>query len=111
MFRVGRKFFINMMYRNDAKRLKGKRTFGNINVRADVSYFEDKIKEHKLDIIYPAENSNGITILYIHGGSYIYGYKEYSSIFTSYFVSKGFTVVAMNYRLADHKHDINVFNQ
>ncbi len=111
MCKVNRRFFCRLMARNDKKRLKGLHPFGNINVRADVSYFDDGIREHKLDIIYPAKDSNGITLLYIHGGSYIYGYKEASEIFTSYFASKGFTVIAMNYRLADYKHGINLVNQ
>ncbi len=111
VFKVGRKLYINLMRKNDKKRLAGLRTFGVTNTRADVSYFEDDLKEHKLDIIYPATGGNGITILYIHGGSYIYGYKESSAIFTSYFVSKGFNVIAMNYRLANHKEDISIMNQ
>lgn len=111
IFKAGKKLFINLMKNNDEKRLKGLKTFGNINIRSDVQYVDDGLVEHRLDIIYPAENSNGMVILYVHGGSYIYGYKEYSSIFTSCFASNGFTVIAMNYRLANHKENIGVVEQ
>lgn len=103
--------FTKSMEKGDAKLLKNVRTFGNINIRGDVSYKNDKIREHKIDIIYPAENSNGITILNIHGGAYISGYKEGSQVFASYFASKGFTVINMNYRLADHKKGIGLVQQ
>ena len=109
--KVPKSFFVRSMAKGDTKFLKSHRTFGNINIRADVSYKSDEIQGHKLDIIYPAEYSNGITILLIHGGGYIYGWKEASHVFASYFVSKGFTVVVMNYRLADHKQGITFKEQ
>ena len=99
------------MKKQDDALARKQKTFGNINVRKDVQYVSDGEREHRLDIIYPAENRNGITILYIHGGSYIYGYKEAGLIYSSYFVSKGFTVVSMNYRLTSTKTGITLKEQ
>lgn len=108
---INKWIYVQLMKQNDNKLFKKQKTFGNINIRADVQYVLDGEREHRLDIVYPAENSNGKTILYIHGGSYIYGYKEVSIIFTSYFASQGFTVVAMNYRLADAKKGVTIKEQ
>ena len=109
--KLNSKMFIAFMKNNDKKSLKGKKTFGDFNVRKDLNYAGDDEIEHNLDILYPAMNPNGITLLYIHGGSYIYGFKEASRIYCSYFVSKGFKVIAMNYRLGNHKNHIGIVEQ
>lgn len=110
--KAGKKLFIKFMINNDKKLLKGKKSFGDFNIAKDLNYANDDNFEHNLDILYPpVEKFNGITLLYIHGGAYIYGYKEASRIFCSYFIDKGFKVVAMNYRLGNHKEHVSIIEQ
>lgn len=87
------------------------KTFGNYNVKANLSYVDDNERGHKLDIYTPTENNNGITLLYIHGGAYVHGWKETNSVFISWFVNQGFSVVSMNYRLAGGIDQITVKDQ
>ena len=87
------------------------RSYGNFNVKKDLSYIDDDEQGHKLDIYTPAENWNGITLLYIHGGGYVHGWKDSHSVFVSWFVNQGFAVVAMNYRLASYADKVSVPEQ
>lgn len=82
------------------------RSYGNFNVKKDLSYVDDDLQGHKLDIYTPAEKWNGITLLYIHGGAYVHGWKETNSVFVSWFVNQGFSVVSMNYRLASRFDEV-----
>lgn len=80
--------------------------------KKDVPYVGDGKKEHLLDILYPKkEKDNGILLFNVHGGGYVYGYKEDSLIFASIFANKGFTVISMNYHLMDGKKDLSIKDQ
>ena len=62
--------------RNDAKRLKQFKPSDDIIYRFNLCYGQKNVKENQFDIYYPKSNDNGITLLDIHGGGYIYSYKE-----------------------------------
>ena len=81
-------------------------------LKKDVPYVNDDKKEHLLDILYPKEDKdNGILLFNVHGGGYVYGYKEDSFIYASIFANKGFTVISMNYHLMDAKKDLSIKDQ
>lgn len=81
-------------------------------LKKDVPYVDDDKKEHLLDILYPKkEKDNGILLFNVHGGGYVYGYKEDSLIFASIFANKGFTVISMNYHLMESKKDLSIKDQ
>lgn len=104
--------FSKVMANGDKKFFKTHKTFGNFSVKKDLAYIEDGDPMHMLDIICPILNhDNGIVLFYIHGGGYVYGTKESTRIFTSWFASQGFTVVSINYRLITKKGDVDVFDQ
>ena len=111
IIKVSHKLLIHFMKSGDKKFMKTHKTFGNINVKKDVQYIPDGTWAHRLDIVYPAENSNGVTLLCIHGGAYVHGGKDETLIYASYFASRGFTVVVMNYRLASAKEKISLKEQ
>ena len=87
------------------------RSYGNYNVKKDLSYVDDELRGHKLDIYTPVSNWNGITLLTIHGGGYVHGWKETNSVYISWFVNQGFSVVSMNYRLASAFDEVAVPEQ
>lgn len=92
--------FKKAMANGDKKFLSNHKSFGNFSIMKDLPYVDDGDQFHKLDILKPVLGSeNGITLFYIHGGGYLYGTKEMSQIFCSWFVNKGFTVISINYRL------------
>lgn len=99
------------MAHGDSKFNDSHRTYGHINNKKDLNYCSDGEKEHCLDILTNPTKSNGITLFNIHGGAYVYGYKEDSRIFTSWFVDKGFTVIPINYRLARKDGSISIMDQ
>lgn len=100
-----------MMGRGEKKFNDSHKSYGDYNVKANLSYIDDDEQGHKLDIYTPTKNNNGITLLYIHGGAYVHGWKETNSVFISWFVNQGFSVVSMNYRLAGGIDKINVKDQ
>ena len=111
IFKLPLSIAIASMSRGDKNfRLKNK-TYGNFNVKKDLSYIVDDSNEHKLDIYSPVENANGITLFCIHGGGYVYGDKMHQDVFVSWFVNKGFTVVVPNYRLAEKFGSISIVDQ
>lgn len=99
------------MGRGETKFNNSHKSYGDYNIKANLSYIDDDERGHKLDIFTPVKNNNGITLLYIHGGAYVHGWKETNSVFVSWFVNQGFTVVSMNYRLAGGIDEINVKDQ
>lgn len=99
------------MERGEVKFNNSHKSYGDYNIKADLSYVEDDERGHKLDIYTPTKNNNGITLLYIHGGAYVHGWKETNSVFISWFVNQGFSVVSMNYRLAGGLDEWNVKDQ
>ena len=102
---------VRNMEKGDIRFDKSHKTFGNFNIKKDLSYIVDDDEYHKLDIYTPAEKANDITMYYVHGGGYVYGHKKYQRIFSSWFVSKGFNVVVPNYRLGETDGSISFMDQ
>lgn len=50
--------------------------------------------------IYPAEQPNGIVLVFAHGGGWTGGYKEWMGFMAPAMVAKGVTFVSIGYRLA-----------
>lgn len=91
------------MRKNDNARLLEQ--MGNlplhVTVKKDISYCQDQALEHSMDLIYP-ENMDQVmlpTIVNIHGGGFIYGYKELNQAYNMHLALQGFAVVSLNYRL------------
>lgn len=102
---------IASMRRGDDKYNKSHKTYGNFNIKKDLSYLPDERRSHKLDIYTNPEKQNGITLFFIHGGAYVYSYKETHRIFISWYVNQGFDVVSINYRLGQKDGSISIMDQ
>jgi acetyl esterase/lipase len=85
------------------------KTFVEMREWIDLPYIDDGEKEHLLDIYKPKGEDNGHLIVDIHGGSYAFGFKGINYIFNSFFVSKGFQVVSINYTLV--KENSSIYEQ
>lgn len=73
-----------------------------LKMEADISYVEDDLENHKLDIIYPKKEKDSYPfIVYIHGGAFVMHSKE--RLYRNYgmrLAGDEFAVVNINYRLA-----------
>lgn len=105
--KFGLHIICNYLTKGDKKRLKELKENPLIKTIKDISYIDDNKREHLLDIHFPVkEIDNGITIIDIHGGGYMYGYKENNFYFCQELAKKGFKVISVNYSLSNNK--INV---
>ncbi len=67
----------------------------------DIPYIDDGHKGHLLDIYYPEGTTEKLPVIIdIHGGGWMYGYKEINKNFCLKLALKGFIVASINYRLA-----------
>ena len=57
-------------------------------------------KLNMLDIYMPKKGSNSPVLIWIHGGAFAYGDKEYVQEKAEYFTKKGYVFVSINYRLS-----------
>jgi acetyl esterase/lipase len=82
----------------------------NIIEIANIPYIADGHKGHLLDVYYP-DNLEGPfpVIIDIHGGGFLYGYKEMNKLFDYHLAKKGFIIFNLNYRLAFN--DIKITDQ
>ena len=96
-------------YLNDLDRIDLSKSDGNITEVKDISYINDNLTEHQLDIYYKSNHELKPVIIDIHGGGFISGYKEMDSLFANYLAQRGFAVFNLNYRLA--YPTIHVFDQ
>lgn len=78
-----------------------------IDVIADLPYADDAddVRGHRLDLYLPhdAVVRGGRTLpvyVDIHGGGFVYGYKELNRNFCTHLASRGFAVFSVNYRPA-----------
>lgn len=111
IFKLPLSLAIASMRRGDEKFNKSHKTFGNFNIKKDLNYLPDERRCHKLDIYTNPEKQNGITLLYVHGGAYVYGHKEDHQIFCSWYVNQGCTVVSINYQLGQKDGSVSVMDQ
>lgn len=67
----------------------------------DIPYIDDGERAHLLDIYYPENTTEKLPVIIdIHGGGWMYGYKEINKYFCLKLAQKGFLVASINYRLA-----------
>ena len=67
-------------------------------------YLPEPVDElQKLNVLYNPQNSNekAPVIIDVHGGGWYYGDKDLNSDFNNWFVTKGYTVISVGYRLID----------
>lgn len=70
----------------------------NYEIRKDVDALGDGVHDHQFDIFYaPKEKRLGRTLIDIHGGAYIYSYRENNYGYASVFADAGYDVVLLDY--------------
>jgi arylformamidase len=57
-------------------------------------------KLNMLDVYMPKKGSNSPVLIWIHGGAFAYGDKEYVQEKAEYFTRKGYVFISVNYRLS-----------
>lgn len=66
----------------------------------DVPYLDDGQRGHLLDVYYPQGAKDLPVIVDVHGGGFLYGYKELNRLYGYHLAKRGFVVFNLNYRLA-----------
>lgn len=85
----------------DAKRIASQTEPEGLVKILDIPYINDGEKAHLLDIYYPENTMDKLPVIIdIHGGGWMYGYKEINKNFCLKLSEKGFLVASINYRLA-----------
>ena len=85
----------------DQKRIASQTPTAGIHEVCDIDYQGDGRKEHLLDIYYPEGTASLLPVIIdIHGGGWMYGYKEINKNYCLKLASKGFLVASINYRLS-----------
>lgn len=85
----------------DAKRIASQTEPEGLVKVLDIPYIDDGEKAHLLDIYYPENTTEKLPVIIdIHGGGWMYGYKEINKNFCLKLSEKGFLVASINYRLA-----------
>ncbi len=85
----------------DAKRIASQTEPEGLVKILDIPYIADGEKAHLLDIYYPEGTTEKLPVIIdIHGGGWMYGYKEINKNFCLKLSEKGFLVASINYRLA-----------
>lgn len=85
----------------DQKRIDSQTKPEGVTEILDIPYLPDGTKPHLLDIYYPEGTTEPLPVIIdIHGGGWMYGYKEINKYFNMMLAKKGFLVASLNYRLA-----------
>ena len=85
----------------DAKRIASQTEPEGLVKILNIPYIDDGEKGHLLDIYYPEGTTEKLPVIIdIHGGGWMYGYKEINKNFCLKLSEKGFLVASINYRLA-----------
>lgn len=101
--------FWSVTEKNDQKRIDSQTPTAGIEQICDIPYIEDKTREHILDIYYPEGTTKKLPVIIdIHGGGWLYGYKEINKYYCLKLAEKGFLVASINYRLA---RDFQIIDQ
>ncbi len=84
----------------DDARIASQTPVGGIHELTDFDYVGDGHRGHLLDIYYPEGTTGSLPVIIdIHGGGFMYGYKELNKYYNLYLASLGYTVIAPSYRL------------
>ena len=94
--------FWKITEKNDNKRIASQTPTPGITQITDIPYADDDMKEHLLDLYYPEGTTEKLPVIIdVHGGGWLYGYKEINKYYCLKLAEKGFLVASINYRLAD----------
>ncbi len=94
------KWSFNKAYAFDIRRLDASYASDGIREDLEISYVQDGLSEHTLDVYYPDDDSLKPVFIDIHGGGFISYDKEYNHVFANSVAQRGFVVFEINYRLA-----------
>ncbi len=72
----------------------------DVVVHRDVAYVEGGHKRQKLDLYLPRTEKKLPLIIYVHGGAWLAGSKEFNVPFE--YLRDGYAVASVNYRLSQH---------
>ena len=64
------------------------------------SYPKSDPKLNMLDVYMPKKGSNSPILIWVHGGAFAYGDKEYVQEKAEFFTNKGYVFISINYRLS-----------
>ena len=93
--------FWKITEKNDEKRIASQTPTPGITQLTDIPYIDDGTREHLLDIYYPEGTTEKLPVIIdVHGGGWLYGYKEINKYYCLKLAEKGFLVASINYRLA-----------
>lgn len=96
--------FWKITEKNDNKRIASQTPTPGITQITDIPYADDNMKEHLLDLYYPEGTTENLPVIIdVHGGGWLYGYKEINKYYCLKLAEKGFLVASINYRLAADK--------
>lgn len=85
----------------DTKRVNAQTMTAGVTRLEDISYIDDGTDEHKLDIFYPDSAEGKLPVIIdIHGGGLMMGDKDSNRVYCSVLADRGYTVIALNYRLS-----------
>lgn len=85
----------------DNNRVNSQTMKENVTRLEDIPYIDDGTNEHKLDVFYPDGTKEKLPVIIdIHGGGLMMGDKDSNRVYCSYLADRGYTVIAVNYRLS-----------
>lgn len=85
----------------DNKILAGQLFPAGVKETIDISYINDGQRGHMLDVYYQENAKEKLPVIIdIHGGGFLYGYKEMNKLYGYHLAKRGFVVFNINYRLA-----------
>lgn len=92
-------------FRGDISRTDYWHDHEGIDVIADIQYVDDGTRAHRLDLYLPHDSvvrGSKTTPVYIdiHGGGFVYGYKDLNRNFCTNLAKQGFAVFSISYRPA-----------
>lgn len=103
------KAFWKNVEKADNKRIASQTPTSHIEQICDIPYVDDGEKGHLLDIYYPEGTTEKLpVILDVHGGGWMYGYKDLNKHYNLKLASMGFLVASISYRLVD---DVRLYEQ
>lgn len=102
IFKPALRFVWKIVELADNKRLSRQEKQDGVVEICDIPYIDDGEKGHLLDVYYPEEHEGKLPLIIdVHGGGWLYGYKEINKHYCFSLAKRGFCVVSINYRLAD----------
>lgn len=85
----------------DNKILAAQALPAGITEEVDIPYMNDGQRGHLLDVYYTEDVKEKLPVIIdIHGGGFLYGYKEMNKLYGYHLAKRGFLVFNINYRLA-----------